>query len=61
MEGEVVTLQDIVVYEYLGEDEQGNIIGEHRPTGVMPAFAERARYFGLERELAEALEVRHAA
>ncbi len=61
MEGEVVTLQDIVVYEYLGEDQQGNIIGEHRPTGVMPAFAERARYFGLERELAEALEVRNVA
>jgi len=56
MEGDVVTLQDLFVYEIEGEDENGNIVGRHRPTGLRPKFWDKARYFGLERELAEALE-----
>jgi pilus assembly protein CpaF len=56
MEGEVVTLQDLFVYEITGEDSQGRIIGRHRPTGLRPKFWDRAKYFGLERQLAEALE-----
>ena len=40
-----------------GEDANGKIIGEHKSTGIArPAFWDRARYFNLERELAEALE-----
>ncbi|SBW11718.1 Flp pilus assembly protein, ATPase CpaF [uncultured Alphaproteobacteria bacterium] len=55
MEGEVITLQDLMVYEIEGEDAQGRIVGRHRPTGIRPAFWERARYYGRERDLAEAL------
>jgi pilus assembly protein CpaF len=55
MEGEVITLQDLFVYEIEGEDANGNILGRHRPTGIRPGFWERARYFGRERDLAEAL------
>ena len=55
MEGEVVTLQDLFVFEITGEDSQGKIIGRHVPTGLRPKFWDRARYFGKERELAEAL------
>jgi len=55
MEGEVVTLQDLFVFEITGEDAQGKIIGRHLPTGLRPKFWDRARYFGKERELAEAL------
>jgi pilus assembly protein CpaF len=55
MEGDVVTLQDLFVYEIEGEDEKGRIIGHHRPTGLRPTFWDRARYFGRERILAEAL------
>jgi pilus assembly protein CpaF len=55
MEGEVITLQDLMVFEFIGEDAHGRIIGRHRPTGIRPAFWDRARYFGLERALAEAL------
>jgi pilus assembly protein CpaF len=55
MEGDVVTLQDLFVYEIEGEDSRGRIIGRHRPTGLRPAFWDRARYYGLEHELAEAL------
>ncbi|MBF0168078.1 MAG: CpaF family protein [Alphaproteobacteria bacterium] len=56
MEGEVVTLQDLMVYEMTGEDANGKIIGRHKMTGLRPKFWEKARYFGMERELAEALD-----
>ncbi|HMA51310.1 MAG TPA: CpaF family protein [Magnetospirillaceae bacterium] len=55
MEGDVVTLQDLVVFEIEGEDSKGRVVGRHRNTGLRPAFWERARYYGLEHELAEAL------
>ncbi len=56
MEGDVVTLQDLFVYEISGEDAQGRIVGRHRFTGLRPTFWDRARYFGKERELAEIME-----
>ncbi len=59
MEGDVITLQDLFVYEFLGEDSVGRIVGRHRATGIRPSFWDRARYFGLERELAEALAESH--
>jgi pilus assembly protein CpaF len=56
-EAEVVITQDLLVYEMDGEDETGRIRGKHKGTGIVrPAFWERARYFGMERELAEALD-----
>ncbi len=57
MEGDVITLQDLYVYEIEGEDDNGKIIGTHRPTGLRPAFWEKARYFGLENKLAKALNM----
>lgn len=56
MEGDVVTMQDLFIYEISGEDSQGKILGTHRPTGIRPAFWDKARYFGLEDKLARALE-----
>ena len=57
MEGEVIVTQDLLTYEMDGEDAQGNIIGSHKSTGIArPAFWDRARYFNLERQLAEALD-----
>jgi pilus assembly protein CpaF len=56
MEGEIVTLQDLAVFEIQGEDEGGRIRGRHVMTGIRPLFWHRARYFGLEDVLAEALE-----
>ena len=57
MEGEVIVTQDLLLYEMDGEDANGNIIGEHKSTGIArPAFWDRARYFNLEKELAEALD-----
>ncbi|MCM8738792.1 CpaF family protein [Azospirillum sp. A1-3] len=56
MEGDVIVMQDLFVYEFLGEDDRGRVVGRHRPTGLRPHFMEKARYFGLERELFAALE-----
>jgi pilus assembly protein CpaF len=41
MEGDVVVLQDIFVFEQTGIDEKGKIIGTQRPTGVRPKFMDR--------------------
>jgi pilus assembly protein CpaF len=57
MEGDVIITQDIFVYTMLGEDANGNIIGQHKSTGIgRPRFWERARYYGEEGRLATALD-----
>ncbi len=57
MEGDVIITQDLFVYDMDGEDAQGKILGKHKSTGIArPAFWERARYYGLERDLVDALE-----
>ena len=56
-EGEVIITQDLMSFEIAGEDESGRINGQHMGTGIVrPTFWERARYFGMERELADALD-----
>jgi pilus assembly protein CpaF len=56
-EGDVVITQDLMNFEISGEDETGRMSGKHVGTGIVrPSFWERARYFGMERELAEALD-----
>ena len=56
-EGEVVITQDLITYEITGEDETGRLRGKHIGTGIVrPNFWERARYYNLERELADALD-----
>jgi pilus assembly protein CpaF len=57
MEGDVIVTQDIFVFEILGEDANGRLIGRHRSTGIgRPRFWERARYYGEEQRLAAALD-----
>jgi pilus assembly protein CpaF len=57
MEGDVIITQDLFVFDMLGEDAHGNIVGRHRSTGIgRPRFWDRARYFGEERRLAAALD-----
>ncbi|MEQ8371920.1 MAG: CpaF family protein [Roseibium aggregatum] len=57
MEGDIITTQDVFLYDIVGEDPNGKIIGRHRSTGIgRPKFWERARYFGEEARLAQALD-----
>jgi len=61
MEGDVIITQDLFVYDILGEDPQGRLVGRHRSTGIgRPKFWERARYFGEERRLAAAIDASDA-
>jgi pilus assembly protein CpaF len=56
MEGDTVTLQNLIVYEITGDDPNGRLVGRHRSTGIArPAFWERAQYYKEEGRLAEAL------
>jgi pilus assembly protein CpaF len=56
MEGDVVTLQNLMVFEITGEDAHGRIIGRHRSTGIArPRFWERAEYYGETERLTHAL------
>jgi len=48
MEEDVVTTQDIFVFEQEGIDKDGKVIGYHRATGVRPKFADRLRRAGIE-------------
>ncbi len=62
MEGDVVITQDLVLYNIKGEDAQGRILGEHASTGIgRPGFWDRARYYGEEARLANALEAMEKA
>ncbi|MGH6923862.1 MAG: CpaF family protein, partial [Propylenella sp.] len=57
MEGDVVITQDLFIYDIIGEDPNGRIVGRHRSTGIgRPGFWDRARYFGEEARLAAALD-----
>jgi len=62
MEGDVIITQDLFVYEMLGEDAHGKLLGRHRSTGIgRPRFWERARYYGEEKRLAAALDAAEVA
>ncbi len=61
MEGDVITTQDLFLFDILGEDSNDRIIGRHRSTGIgRPKFWDRARYFGEEVNLAAALDAAEA-
>jgi pilus assembly protein CpaF len=57
LEGDTIILQDVLKYEIEGEDDNGKIVGRHRGTGIgRPRFWERASYYGLDRDLAKAID-----
>ncbi|MEW5694188.1 MAG: CpaF family protein [Candidatus Hydrogenedentota bacterium] len=41
MEGDTVVLSDIFEFKQTGKDENGKILGDLRPTGIVPTFYER--------------------
>jgi pilus assembly protein CpaF len=48
MEGDVITMQEIFMYERTGVDQQGQVLGRFRPTGVRPRFAEKLKACGMQ-------------
>jgi len=47
MEGDVITLQDIFIFDQTGKDENGKIMGRIRPTGIRPKFLEKLSANGI--------------
>jgi len=48
MEGDVITMQEIFVFEREGIGSQGQVIGQFRATGIRPRFTERLKAYGIE-------------
>ena len=48
MEGAVITMQDIFVFDQEGIDDQGQVIGQFRATGIRPKFTDRLHAYGIE-------------
>ena len=48
MEGDIITLQDIFVFEKKGIDPQGRVLGHFRATGIRPKFAEKLEVAGID-------------
>jgi pilus assembly protein CpaF len=47
MEGDVITMQDIFLFEKLGVTQEGRVMGRFRATGVRPKCAERLKAAGI--------------
>lgn len=56
MEGDVVTMQDLFVLDIEGEDDDGKLITRHRSTGLRPRFYDKARQYGVEQLVLDAME-----
>ena len=48
MEGDIITLQDIFVFEQKGRDDNGRILGRFKPTGIRPKFMEKLANSGVK-------------
>ncbi len=48
MEGDIVAMQDIFVFEKHGVRENGEVLGEFRATGIRPKFSDRLLVTGIQ-------------
>lgn len=48
MESEIITMQDIFIYEQTGVAEDGTVMGHFKATGIRPRFVERLRVHGVQ-------------
>ena len=48
MEGDVITMQDVFRFEQEGVNEEGDVLGRLRPTGIRPKFADRLKANGVD-------------
>ena len=49
MEGDVITMQDIFLFDYgMGIDEEGRYMGRLKATGIRPSFSDHLEDFGIQ-------------
>ena len=48
MEGDIVSMQDIFVFEKFGINEDGKVLGAFKATGIRPKFAEQLESSGID-------------
>jgi pilus assembly protein CpaF len=48
MEGEVISLQDIFVFDRRGTSDKGDVLGQYVATGIRPQFINRLEKFGIQ-------------
>jgi pilus assembly protein CpaF len=48
MEGDVITMQDIFVFERQGIGEGDKVLGQFKATGIRPKFADRLKAYGID-------------
>jgi pilus assembly protein CpaF len=56
MEGEIITMQDLMFFDITGEDENGNVAGQFRSTGLRPRFYPKLREFGMQHKFDALME-----
>ena len=56
MESDVISMQDLFRLDIQGEDENGKLKTELKSTGIRPQFFEKARQFGVENMVLDAME-----
>jgi len=56
MEGEVIAMQDLFTCDVTGENPDGSLTVEFKNMGLRPNCLPKAAYYGLEKELLEAME-----
>ncbi|MFW6123518.1 MAG: CpaF family protein, partial [Thermodesulfobacteriota bacterium] len=47
MEGEVISLQDIFLFDRHGVNEEGQVLGQYVATGIRPQFVNRCQKYGI--------------
>jgi pilus assembly protein CpaF len=48
MEGDIITMSELFRFEREGLDKDGNVIGELRPTGIVPSFQRDLKRRGID-------------
>ncbi len=56
MEGEIIITQELFRFNFEAASFGGDVQGTFESAGVRPAFSERARYYGMENQLQEAMK-----
>ena len=48
MEGDIITMQDIYLFEQSGVDEKGKVVGRFKATGIRPKFMDKFEASGIK-------------